>query len=160
MYEENLERMIRLAGEFFNTKDDPNQISVNKRTISRLRRIHPSTMSERCDKNGPIAWVLVVPTTHKVMEKFIAKEINEQELLQKTPLRAEYDALYLCSALVLPEHRGKGLAKRLLARAVRSIQKQHPIKYLFFWAFSVEGERLAASVAKKLRLPLLQRKAD
>jgi len=157
---DNLERMIQLAQDFFNTKDDPNQISVNKRTISRLRKIHHSTMSERANKNGPIAWVLVIPTTHKLMEKFIAKEISEQQLLQKTPLRAQYDALYLCSALVLPEHRGKGLAKRLLAQAVRSIQKQHLVKYLFFWAFSIEGERLATSVAKKLSLPLLQREAD
>lgn len=157
MGDENLERMIRLAEEFFETKNDPAQITVDGETMDRLRRIHPGTLTEQTDEKGPIAWILVIPTTSAVMEKFVAKEINERELLDVTPLGATYDALYLCSALVLPEHRGKGVAKRLLSQAVRSIQKDHPIKHLFTWAFSVEGERLADSVARECTLPLLRR---
>jgi ribosomal protein S18 acetylase RimI-like enzyme len=91
------------------------------------------------------------------MRQFIARKINEQELLKRTSLRAEYDAVYLCSALVLPEHRKKGLAKYLMCKAIKSIQKQHPIKFLFYWAFSAEGKRLAVSVAKNLSLPLSKR---
>ena len=91
------------------------------------------------------------------MERFITKVTNEQELLEGTPLQGEYDALYLCSALVLPEHRGKGLAKRLTCRAIRFIEADHPIKYLFYWAFSPEGVRLASSVALELGLPLYKR---
>jgi GNAT superfamily N-acetyltransferase len=91
------------------------------------------------------------------MRQFIKKEINEQELLNKTPLRVKYDAIYLCSALVLPEFRGKGLAKRLMCKAVKSIMKQHPIKALFYWAFSVAGKRLANSAAKECNLPLFKR---
>jgi GNAT superfamily N-acetyltransferase len=156
--EENLERMIRLAEQFFETKSDPTQISITRESVRKLKRIHPSTLKEKKDKNGPIAWVLVIPTMHDLMHKFIAKEINEQQLLDRTPLGQSYDALYLCSALVLPEHRGKGLAKLLISRAIKSIRKQHPIKHLFYWAFSAEGRKLAASVAKEFDLPLHARK--
>jgi ribosomal protein S18 acetylase RimI-like enzyme len=68
-----------------------------------------------------------------------------------------YDTVYLCSALVLPEHRGKGLAKRLTCAAIKSIQADHPITCLLYWAFSHEGAKLAVSVARELGLPLYAR---
>ena len=155
--QENLDRMIRLADEVFGMKQDPTQISVNTKVIAQLRKIHPNTMTEKSTKNGPIAWILVFPTTKDLMKQFITKKIHEQELLKRTSLRSEYDAVYLCSALVLPEYRRKGLAKRLMCKAIKSIQKQHPIKFLFYWAFSVEGKKLAVSVAKGCNLPLYKR---
>ncbi|MGB7623710.1 MAG: GNAT family N-acetyltransferase [Terriglobia bacterium] len=153
----NLERMIKLAEQFFDTKHDPAQISVTPPVIERLKKIHPSTLTERKDRNGPFAWVLVIPTTRPLMERFVSKRITEQELLEETPLRGRYDALYLCSALVLPEYRGRGVARRLVSKAIKSIQKQHPIRYLFYWAFSREGERLATRIAEDFALPLRQR---
>lgn len=158
MGNENLERMIKLAGEFFETKNDPAQISINAKSIARLKRLHPDTMTERRTKKGPIAWILVIPTTHDLMKQFISKQIDEQELLYATPLRTKYDALYLCSALVLPEHRGKGHARQLAIKAINSIRKRHPLKYLFYWAFSIAGKRLAETVAKECALSLYQRK--
>jgi len=122
-----------------------------------LRRIHHATMSERNEEDGPVAWILLIPTTQDLMEQFIAKKVNEQELLAKTPLEGLYEAVYLCSALVLPEHRGKGLAKELTIRGVKSIKADHPIKSLFYWAFSREGAKLASSVARDCGLPLFQR---
>lgn len=158
MMNENLERMIRLAGEFFETKNDPAQISINAKSMAQLKRIHPATMTERRTKKGPVAWILVIPTTHDLMKQFISKQINEQELLYATPLRTTYDALYLCSALVLPEHRGKKYAKQLTIKAIKAIQKRHRIKSLFYWGFSVAGKKLAESVAKECALPLSRRK--
>jgi GNAT superfamily N-acetyltransferase len=157
MQRSNLARMIQLAEETFDTRNDPAQISITQESARKLRNIHPSTLTEKKDKNGPIAWVAVIPTTHELMEQFITKKINEQELMGLTPLRGKYDALYLCSALVLPEHRGKGLAKRLMIKAIRSICRQHPIHHLFYWAFSAEGERLASSVAREMKLALHRR---
>jgi GNAT superfamily N-acetyltransferase len=103
--------------------------------------------------------MLVIPTSRDLMKQFISKKINEQELLFTTPLRTKYDALYLCSALVLPEHRGKGYARQLTIKAIKSIQKHHPIKYLFYWAFSAAGKNLAESVAKECGLPLSRMKS-
>ena len=157
MRSRNLQRMIQLADEFFETRSDPDQISVTEETMEKLRRIHPDSLSEETDEDGPIAWVLVIPTTHGLMVTFVAAAINERDLLEGTPVGGIYDALYLCSALVLPECRGKGIAKRLAVRAVRSVQAGHPIRSLFYWAFSAEGEKLASSVARETGLPLYRR---
>jgi hypothetical protein len=153
----NLERMIRLAEDFFATTQDPAQISITRNVMLRLKKIHPCTMTEKRTRKGPIAWILVIPTTKIVMEQFIAKKINERELFKKIPLRVKYDSIYLCSALVLPEYRGKGLATTLMVKAVQSIQKDHPIHCLFYWAFSKEGKKLAMSVARECSLPLSKR---
>lgn len=160
MGESNLERMIKLAEEFFQTKNDPAQISINEQSMARLLEIHPATVTEKKDDNGPVAWMIVIPTTQELMEKFISGEADERDILDDTPLGIKYDALYLCSALVLPEYRLRGLARELIVRAVRSIREQHPIGHLFYWAFSEEGRKLASSVARECSLPLSARAGD
>ena len=159
MSEDNLARMMALAEEFFDMKNDPDQLTVDGETMARLKEIHPGTMSEESEKNGPIAWLLVIPTTGALMKEFIGGAINERELLERTPPGGSYDALYLCSALVLPEHRGKGLARRLASGAIRSILRDHEIRSLFYWGFSGAGDSLAASIAREFNLPLYGRKA-
>jgi GNAT superfamily N-acetyltransferase len=154
----NLERMIQLAEEFFAAYQDPSQISVNGHVLRRLRHIHTSSITEKNTPQGPIAWMLVIPTTQQIMEQFVAKKITERELYNNTPLHVPYHAIYLCSALVLPEYRGKGIAKRMMVRAIQSIRKDHPIQALFYWGFSREGKKLAASIARTVSLPLYQRK--
>lgn len=155
--EDNLVRMIRLAEEIFDMHNDPEQIQVDARIITRLKKIHPATVSEKASRNGPTAWMLVIPTSRRLMHLFIDKEISERELLNRIRIGKTYDAVYLCSALVLPEHRGKGIARRLAVRAVKAIQLQHPIQCLYFWPFSSEGEQLAGAVAQQLHLPLYKR---
>jgi GNAT superfamily N-acetyltransferase len=155
----NLERMIALADQFFEAKNDPDQILVDAGVMERLKGIHPATISEVSDDYGPIAWMLLIPTTHQVMEQFIRAEIGERQLLEMTPPGTRFEAIYLCSALVLPEHRGKGLARRLAADAIRAIQNDHPIRELFVWAFSSEGMKLAESLAQEFHLPLYRRTA-
>ena len=149
--------MIRLAEDFFATTEDPDQISITRTVTRRLHKIHPSTMTEKRTRKGPVAWILVIPTTRRIMEQFIAKKINERGLLDTTPLHAAYDSIYLCSALVLPEYRGKGLARSLMVKAVKSIRKDHPVHSLFYWEFSREGKKLAAAVARECSLPLSKR---
>ena len=153
----NLERMIALAEEVFHTKNDPEQIAISDETMDRLLRIHPSTMSEKRDENGPLAWAIVLPTTSDVMERFISGSITERELLEETPFEGPYDALYLCSALVLPEARRKGFARSLLEESIRSIARKHPVRFLFSWPFSPEGDSLADAVARDMGLPMLKR---
>jgi GNAT superfamily N-acetyltransferase len=149
--------MMQLADEFFHTKSDPDQISVTEEIITTLRTLHPATLTEERNEDGPIAWMLVIPTTHKIMEEFIAGKLSERELLERTTPGRQFDAIYLCSALVLPEHRRKGIATRLLTNAVQEIRSDHPIRSLFYWAFSTEGERLAVAVSKHVGLPLYRR---
>lgn len=146
--------MIRLAEEVFDVRNDPEQIAVDERVIGRLLAIHPACVSEEGDENGPVAWMLLFPTTRPLMKEFLEDRINEGQLLDRTPEGAAYEALYLCSALVLPEYRRKGIAKRLLLDAVSRIRAEHPIEALFVWTFSPEGESLARKLAEAVKLPL------
>ncbi len=111
MENRNLARMIELADEFFEAKNDPMQISVNSETMDLLKEIHPSTISEIANANGPIAWVLVIPTTSSLMNEFISKKINENQLLHNTPLGSKYDAVYLCLRACPPRREGQRIGK-------------------------------------------------
>jgi ribosomal protein S18 acetylase RimI-like enzyme len=154
----NFERMLQLADEVFASKTDSNQIDVNEGVLDHLRRIHPATVSAHEEEGGPVAWVLVIPTTQDLMNRFLTCEISERELYERTPLDVKYDALYLCSAMVLEEYRRKGLAKKLTLEAIDEIRKDHPIQSLFVWTFSREGMLAAKSLANSVGLPLKERK--
>lgn len=149
--------MIRLAEEFFDVKNDPEQIAVDESVRKKLDALDPASLSEESTEDGPVAWVLVIPTTIALMDQFLGHTITEKALLDKTDVGGSYDAVYLCSALVLPEYRKKGIARRLTVGAIRDIQRRHPIKKLFYWSFSEEGTELAESVAAELGLPLTRR---
>jgi len=153
----NFERMIQLAEDVFATKNDPNQLDVNDDMIKRLQKLHASSVSEYNEGNGPVAWVLLIPTTSDLMHRFLKNEISEKELFNLTPLNTVYEALYLCSAMVLEEYRRKGIAKRLILTAIENIRKKHPLKALFVWAFSKEGSLGAEEIASITVLPLYNR---
>jgi hypothetical protein len=153
----NYQRLIQLAEEVFAVKSDPNQLDVNQEIIERLKRIHPASVSEFSDENGPVAWLLVIPTSLELMNRFLAKEISEKMLFEMTPLDTIYEALYLCSALVLEECRRKGITKNLALKAIGEIRKDHPLKAMFIWAFSKEGDLAAEKLAKLTNLPLFKR---
>jgi ribosomal protein S18 acetylase RimI-like enzyme len=153
----NFERMIQLAEDVFAAKEDPNQLDVNQEVIEHLQKIHPATVSEYDDGNGPVAWVLIIPTTLELMHQFLENKISEKELYELTPLHVKYEALYLCSGMVLEEYRRKGIAKQLALNAVESIRKDHPIKALFTWAFTKEGDLAAEALSKQISLPLYKR---
>lgn len=157
MTKTNFERMIELADEVFNTRQDPNQLDVNDEVINQLQALHPATLSEHDDGNGPIAWILLIPTTQELMHRFLDGSITEKELLHLTPADAEFEAIYLCSALVLAEYRRQGIAMRLTLDAIEDIRKIHPIKWLFVWTFSKEGGLGADAVAKATGLTLFKK---
>jgi ribosomal protein S18 acetylase RimI-like enzyme len=157
MAKSNFERMIELAEEAFDVRNDPDQLSVNEKVIERLQKMHPATVSEYDDGKGPVCWILGIPTTTELMNKFLACEISEKQLFEQTPMKGSYEAIYLCSAMVLKEYRNKGIATKLTLDAIESIRKDHPIKILFVWAFSKEGDSLAEKISLKTGLPLKKR---
>jgi predicted GNAT family acetyltransferase len=153
----NYERLIQLSDEVFSSRTDPDQLNVNENVMEHLQLIHPDTLSEFDEGNGPVCWLLCIPTTLDLMTKFINKTISERELYELTPLNAKYEAIYLCSALLLEEFRGRGIAQNLAIKAIESIRIDHPIEALFFWSFSKEGEKLAEKVSRLIGLPLYKR---
>jgi len=54
----NYHRMFDLIDEVFSTRNDPNQLLVNEDVIQKLNSIHPATLTELADDNGPLIWVL------------------------------------------------------------------------------------------------------
>lgn len=153
----NFERMMQLADEVFAMHDDPDQLQVDMDVLARLQRLHPASRGEEVDADGPIAWVLMIPTTATLMEEFIAGKLNEQELYDRTPEGGVYEAVYLCSVMVLPECQRKGLAKRLTLDCIARIRRDHPIQALFCWPFTPGGDALAQVVATEIGLPLRMR---
>ncbi len=187
---DNFQRMIRLADEFFETKNDPSQITITEEVMEQHRSIHPATMGEIADEQGPLAWTIVIPTTRAIRNQFMKGQIGEAELLKLTlaniqsaadnkrfssdlssshtagpaqnePNRivneySQFTSVYLCSALVLPEFRGKGLAKKIVCDSIRAIQKDLPVEELFVWAFSMEGKELARNIALSTKLTLFE----
>jgi len=153
----NFERMIQLSDEVFSSRVDPDQLNVNENVMEHLQLIHPDTISEYDDGNGPVCWILCIPTTLDLMNQFINKKISERELYEQTPLNIKYEAIYMCSALLLEEFRGKGIAQTLGLKAIENIKKDHSIKALFFWSFSKEGEKLAKKASDLMGLPLYKR---
>ena len=122
--------------------------------IEKLQAIHPATLSEYNEGEGPAVWVLVIPTTRTVMDDFIARRITEQQLLERTTPGQICEAIYLCSATVLPEYRRRGLALRLCTEAINAIRAEHPITALYVWPFTAEGKMLAERVAQAAGLEL------
>ncbi len=153
----NFERMIQLTDEVFATKSDANQLDVNEEVLDHLRQIHPATVSEYDDGQGPVAWVLLIPTTTELMNNFLLKEITEKQLYESTPLNTKYEAIYLCSAMVLEEYRRKGIAKKITQQAITKIRQDHPIKSMFVWTFSEEGLQGAKAIANLNSIPLFVR---
>ena len=153
----NFERLIQLADNVFAVKNDPDQLDVNQEVLDRLRQIHPSTVSQYDDGNGPVAWILLFPTTLDLMNLFLENNISEKEMFCLTPLDSKYETVYLCSALVLEEYRRKGITRQLALKAIENIRKDHPIGALFVWAFSSEGDLVAGKIAELTGMPLFKR---
>ena len=157
MTKSNFQRMLDLADEVFNARHDPDQLDVNEQVVERLSKLHLNAVGELDDGNGPVAWIILIPTTSDLMHQFLNKSIGERELFERTPEDIDYDALYLCSAMVLQEYRRQGICRRLVMQAVENIRKDHPIRSLFVWTFSEAGNAAAEELSKVTGLPLFKR---
>ena len=91
------------------------------------------------------------------MNHFLQGDITEKQLYNQTPIGSIYEALYLCSAMVLDEYRRQGITKRLVLEAIGNIRKDHPIEALFVWSFSREGDQAAEMLALETQLPLFRK---
>ena len=71
--------MIQLSDAIFSSRNDPNQLNVDENVMEHLQLIHPNSISEYDDGNGPICWILCIPTTLDLMNQFINQKISEKE---------------------------------------------------------------------------------
>lgn len=151
---DNLQRMIQMAEEIFDMKNDSRQLQVNEEIIEKLLSLHPSSVKEIDYGKGPVLWLLLIPTQTKVMDEFVSGKIDEADILTFTKKEEPFTAVYLCSVMVLPEYRMKGLAFNSTIEAILEMSKTNLLTNLFVWPFSDEGKALAESIARHLNFNL------
>ena len=141
--------MMNAAKEFFGTEQDPEQIPITKKSLKKLLLLDKNAFHYEKDKEENIVgWVVLVPTNKKLAKYFIEGRINEKELFDKTKPQKKYDAIYLCSAIVLPKYRRQGYALKMMKDSLEKIPHEKD-SLLFYWPFSNEG-RLAVQKAEKI----------
>ncbi|MBP9789493.1 MAG: hypothetical protein KBD57_03040 [Bacteroidia bacterium] len=154
----HLQQMLQLVDEFFSVKNDPSQLDVTPIVMEQLNELHPLTLSEEVIGDGPVCWILLIPSTLKTMEEFLSGKISESDILNQSieekKTSNNFEAIYLCSAIVLPEFRKKGIAKKVTLEAVAAMRKDFDIKFVYSWPFSEEGKKLSALIGELTELPL------
>jgi len=120
-----------------------------KKPKKRLQEINKDSILYKInEKENLIAWVVTIPTSTEIMNKFLSKEINEKELFEQTKPNTEYDALYLCAIVTAPEYRNKGYAKEMTLEAINRFEKTKDLK-VFAWPTSKEGLGLLTTLEKE-----------
>jgi GNAT superfamily N-acetyltransferase len=150
MDKEAFEKMLKISEEFFGSQSDPDQMPINQESADKLFSLHPDTILYTFDESdNPIGWAVVVPTSMRVMDEFLKKEISERRLLEKAVEEKKFEALYLCAVFILPEYRRRGFAKKLLLDAIQKVSHGKDLE-LYAWIYSEEGKRLSDVIAKTL----------
>ena len=158
---DDYESSCRLAESFFQTKEDPEQMSADELTFDFFTNKFPYSGNIIKDDNKVIGHTFALPCNKEVMNKFLRGKINEKELFYEIRDQIkphEYDSLYLVSAQILPGYQRRGLATNGFVMQVRAYQKMMgQCIELFYWSITPEGNKLAQKVAAKLNLPLKKR---
>jgi len=152
--QKNLARMIALAEQHFDARTDPRQIAFTEEDMKYMQTLHPACINEISNDEGPICWVTIIPTSLSNMHRFLLGEFAENELLQNTTSSTPFEAIYLCSALTLPEFRNQKITFNASISAIEQIVSTHEVKALFTWPFSEEGLQLCEKIAQHFHLPL------
>ncbi len=151
-----------LAEAYFTTHQDPDQIPVNEENRRWIYEHIPECLNIIRDDEKIVGFSFILPTSYQIMEAFLSKKINEAKMFEEVKSswsNTFIDAIYLCSAVVVPAYQRKGLASRAMTASIRQFTEKTGIKpSLFYWKFSVAGERLALHVAQNLKLELRHRK--
>lgn len=153
----NLKRLLELVDDVFETRNDPTQIAFSEAEMEKMESLHSGCLQESANTDGPISWVSVIPTSLELMNLFVQGALTERQLFEATEETTPKQAVYLCSAIVLPEFRRSGIAFDLSVNSIRSIQGDQKIEAAFVWPFTDEGEALAQKVASSCGLSLFVR---
>lgn len=135
-------QMMALAEETFGSRDDPDQMPVTQESADKLSTLTPDWLKYKVDPDGRLmSFAVVTPTTREIAERFLSGEITEREILELTTPQERYSALYLASAVTVPEFRRQGVATELLKELIAGIPTtDDPL--LFAWTFNDGGKAL------------------
>lgn len=154
-----LNQILTIGETFFKAESDPTQIPLTKDATEKILSLSQKAILCKFDDNKALmGWVTVIPTYKQLAEKFLSGEITERQLLEETLPNTHYDALYLCAAFILPEHRGKGHAFSMLTEVISTAPCPSDA-FLFAWPYSEEGrqlvQRMEQTTGRKVHLRML-----
>lgn len=153
---EDLLASAAIAEDAFRTAEDPTQVQIRPGGGTWLIDNIPECMRViRYDKQV-VGSTLIVPTSREVMQLFLNKKINEAELFARVRAAAApiWEAIYLCSAVLLPEHRGKGVATTSAMLSIDWVlANKNPRPDFYVWPTNADGmhatQRMKELLAKR-----------
>ncbi len=152
----------KFTEDYFGTEQDPQQIRTSPENRDWLYNNMPYSVNVIRDHTEIVGFSFILPCTNRMMEQFLSLEIDEATLFEEIKGMSRLsppEAIYLCSAVLKEEYRGRGLATLAFVKSISQIKgDSDPI--LFYWKFSDEGERLAKRVARQMGLELRARNAE
>ncbi|OGG74108.1 hypothetical protein A3A40_01780 [Candidatus Kaiserbacteria bacterium RIFCSPLOWO2_01_FULL_54_20] len=162
MTEQDMENAIRTIAEAFGTDDDPEQAPPSVEQFKGLQRIDPYALVLRKDEAGKIiGWSGLVPTSNKLAEAFVKKEMDENQIIQlASTSEPSYEAMYLWAFYNDPKSstRQAGETLRLIKSQFKQIMADHPtIKRFYSWGFSPVGAELLERLSKDLGITIEMR---
>jgi len=114
-------------------------MQATQENFERLKSISLDAVLYDVSENGKLhGWLVSVPTTRELADKFLNGEIGEQSLLEMTPRLSEYDTVYLCAAATLPEYRRQGVSKKLTNEAFSRLPLSADFE-VYIWPTTPEG---------------------
>jgi hypothetical protein len=152
--------MMELAEDVFDARNDPEQLDVNEEVIKRFQLIHPASVSEYNEGDGPIAWVLLLPTTLVLMNQFLERRSTKKNCFTRHPCTFLTKRFTCVPPWCSMNIAGRALLNAWLWMLLTGSGKDHTITCLFYWSFTEEGDFAAKSLAKACELPLLLRMAQ
>ena len=154
-------KAAKMMNEYFKTDDDPEQATINMDNIKWVQE-NIIDCGDVIKFNGEIIGnTFILPCNKELMNKFLFKEINENQLFEEIKKKINYnnfDTIYLCSSFIKPEYRGKGLAIQGRIKSIKKIIGKRKIKpILFYDAWTPEGDKSCKKVAEILGFEIKKR---
>lgn len=151
------EEISDIAEGLFDTGHSEDQIPIEEATVVKMDLLTRDWLVCVLDEKGnPISWVMIVPTQKELAKKFINKEISEKELFVETEFAEQYDALYLCSAITIPEFQKRGLVTLLTLGLIQKIpHTADPV--IFSWPTTVPGKIALTALSSSINSKILIR---
>jgi|GEM_PF-1534925 hypothetical protein len=162
--EEDFIQLTRLLETHFETNQDVNQMQINDANTNWIRDNFPECLHIIVIENKVIGVTLIFPSTCSLMQDFVSGKISEATLGEKSKEEIRHyddmEAIYICFAFVLSEHRRQGLSFTSMLKSIQAILPSHKRIDLFGWIFSAAGGELTKKLSDALKLNLFCREAS
>jgi hypothetical protein len=152
----------RLAEKYFKVSEDPEQMPADHDSSIWLSKNFPESLNTITLNGKLIGYTFILVCSREDMLDFVSKKINERQLwvrVKKNFDRHNFNAMYVCTVIITPKYRRRGIAlmalKEHIARITAFTRKDVRI---FYWAWSKEGEKLAQAIKNILKIPIYFRK--